>query len=93
MPERATEDAIIKSNDARQVLDNPMLIKAFDAVDKALDELWLKSGPGDEPTRTQIHAERRALRSVKSMLGKYLDDGLVSAHNEMLKKTNGGVPA
>ena len=70
-------EIIERANQARRVLDDPTLQKAFEGVRQQLLATLEVTQIGDRDTHHEIALSLQALRSVRRILQKWVDDGEV----------------
>ena len=75
-----------RAEEARALIDNPMLTEALDTFDKGLYSLFLASPPGETGTleRENLHQLQRAGRVLRTYLKRVIDNGEI-AKDALLK--------
>lgn len=70
-------DLIERANQAKHLLENPTLQKAFAGVREALVQRMEAAGIGDDRTHHSLVQQLQALREVQRQLAKWITDGEV----------------
>ena len=75
-----------RAEEARALIDNPMLTEALDTFDKGLYSLFLASPPGETGAleRENLHQLQRAGRVLRTYLKRVIDNGEI-AKDALLK--------
>lgn len=72
------EARVFRATDARQLLENPLLIEAFAGVEKYLQGAALSCEP-DNPTKAQrIIISQQLLAAIKREITRVVQDGTVA---------------
>lgn len=69
------EQRRINGNDAKQLLGNPMLKAAFEAVDEYLNQSALTCNPDDAEKARRIVISKQLLSAVKREIERKVQDG------------------
>ena len=72
---KTIETRIYDGNRAKEVLDNPAFIAAFDDTEKEVIEQWTTSPARDAEGREKLYTYLMLLRKVKAHLSTSLDTG------------------
>jgi hypothetical protein len=81
------EQRMTQGEQARQVLENPAFIKAFDDIEKEHVEAWIKSPARDPAGRETLWMTVKLLHKLRSTLEAALTDGkLANAEREHQEK-------
>ena len=72
------EDRRIRATEARQLLETPMLIEAWGAVEKHLNMAALTCDPDDAKKAQRIVLSQQLLAAVKREITRIVQDGLVA---------------
>lgn len=75
-----------RAEEARSLMDNPILTEALDTFDKGLYHLFLQSPPGADGAseRENLHQMQRAGRVLRTYLKRVIDNGEI-AKDALLK--------
>ncbi|PWB81566.1 MAG: hypothetical protein C3F08_01570 [Candidatus Methylomirabilota bacterium] len=73
------ESATWKAEDARRLLDDPMLKDAFSAVSSYLDQRALSCDPDNKEMAQRIILSKQLLAGVRREIYRYVEDGNVAA--------------
>lgn len=58
--------------EARKLLDNPVLLEALDRVEKRLIETWRLSDPADEEGRERVYRQHWAVKQLRAELSRMI---------------------
>lgn len=72
------EQRRIKGNEARQLLENPMLKEAFAALDDYLNSAALSCNPDDAEKARRIVISKQLLAAVKREITRQIEDGVIA---------------
>lgn len=72
------EDRRIRATEARQLLEHPMFIEAFDAVEKQLNMQALSCDSDNAQKALRIVISQQLLAGVKREIQRIVQDGLVA---------------
>lgn len=72
------EDRIFRSTDARQLLENPLFVKAFAAVEGHLNSAALSCDPDSKDKAQRIIISQQLLAAVKREVVRVVQDGEVA---------------
>ena len=72
-----TADTIERANQAKRLLDDPTLQKAFAGVREALVQRMEAAAIGDDRTHHSLVQQLQALREIQRQLHKWFTDGEV----------------
>ena len=79
-----------RAQQATHLLENPMLIEAFDKIEGSLLRLWRDTDPGRSEEREQLWHQLRALDVVRAYLTRVVTTGnLVLQKTAASKKADG----
>lgn len=67
-----------RATDARQLLENPLFVEAFSAVEKQLNMAALSCSPDDATKAQRIVITQQLLAAVKREITRVVDDGKVA---------------
>ena len=72
------EDRRIRATDARQLLEHPMFVEAFDAVEKHLHMQAITCDSDNAQKALRIVISQQLLAGVKREIQRIVNDGLVA---------------
>ena len=72
------EDRTFRATDARQLLENPLFVEAFDAVEKHLNMAALSCDPDNKEKAQRIVISQQLLAGVKREIQRIVTDGTVA---------------
>lgn len=72
------EDRLIRATDARQLLENPMLVEAWDAVEKHLHMQAITCDADNAQKALRIVISQQLLAAVKREIQRIVTDGVVA---------------
>lgn len=76
--ESKLQQAATKGQRAKQLLEDPLFVEAFDTLEKQLIEAWISSHPRDAIGRENAHRMIHAHRKVKDLLLNCMANGRVA---------------
>lgn len=79
-----TEQQIVRAEQAKMVLDNPIFAQAFDDTRTAIMSAWAQLSPADEKRSehaTDLHRMIRALDKVRVCLEEHVTTGKIAAEH------------
>ena len=65
--------------EARKLLDNPVLIEALERVERTLIETWKRSEPSDEEGREQVFAVYQGMQRFRGQLQQMIANAGMAA--------------
>ena len=80
------ERAVVNAEEARQLLANPMLEKAFDDKRRGILEAWAALSTSDTEHSKDLHRRLKMLDSVKRCLQEHVTTGKL-AHHELEQRS------
>lgn len=72
-------DEIVRGEEARILLENPLLIEAFDSVRKGIVSGMTSSAMGDEKTHNRLVIALQLLNQIEKQLKDHVDTGKMAA--------------
>lgn len=78
-PEHREASALARGEQARQLLENPLLIEAFEAIRNGLRHRWETSAPDDEAVRDECWRMLRVVGKVEAVLRSTVTTGTLTA--------------
>lgn len=72
-------DASARASEAAQLLDNPLLVEAFDSVEAAAINAWKMTKADDSQSREIAWLTVKVLARIKGELQSMVDDGKIAA--------------
>lgn len=84
---KTIEQRIYDGNRAKEVLENPAFIAAFDDIEKEVIDQWTTSPARDAEGREKLYAYLHLLRKVKAHLTSSLDTGKMAVLDLEHKKS------
>ena len=66
---------------AKRLLEDEMLIEAFDSIEKDIFEEWRSSGINNYDERTDLFLTLKCLERLKARLRAILDDGTIASRS------------
>lgn len=72
------EDRTFRATDARQLLENPLFVEAFDAVEKHLNMAALSCDPDNKEKAQRVIISLQLLAGVKREIQRIVTDGHVA---------------
>jgi len=66
---------VARSQDAQALLENPLLIEAFDAIEKEIDKEWKQSKANDADAREKLYLMNRLLAKLKGQIQTHVQTG------------------
>ena len=79
------EKEIERAEQARQLLDNPLLKEAFKSMQEGFIEVWYASPVKDKELRDTVHAMYCASRKLEEILRSVINGGKIAAENLKVK--------
>ena len=76
--EDRTERAIQAGKQAKQLLDTPVLVMAFEQIEREAFDHWIASPGGAVEARERLHAGVLAVRKLRQKLEALVTNGLMS---------------
>ncbi len=78
MDNKTLENRQFRANDAKQLLENPLLIEAFTTVENAIHNMALSCEPDNKDKTQRIIISLQLLAGIKRELTKVIDDGIIA---------------
>ena len=72
------EDRIIRATDAKHLLENPLFVEAWDAVEKHLHMATMACEPDNAVKAQRIVISQQLLAAVKREITRIIGDGFVA---------------
>lgn len=72
------EDRTIRAKDAKHLLDNPLFVEAFGAVEGHIDAMALACDPDNAEKARRIVISKQLLAAVKREITRVVNDGTVA---------------
>lgn len=72
------EDRSIRAKDAKHLLDHPLFVEAFGAVEHHIDAMALACDPDDAEKARRIVISKQLLAAVKREITRVVNDGTVA---------------
>lgn len=72
------ENRVFRSNDAEQLLANPLLRDAFKKVDQYIDQVALSCDPDDKNRAQRVILSKQLLASIIRQIERVIEDGEVA---------------
>ena len=76
--------AVQRAENAQRILDDPLVVEAFEKMESTLDELWKGSHPSDDEGRKRIYLSYRLLRNFKREFKNAINTGKI-AQEELIR--------
>jgi hypothetical protein len=73
--------AITKGSHAKRLLEDPVLIEAFEQVEAEIFREWKDSFSGNHDSREQLFHTLKGLERLKARLQATLDSGVLASRN------------
>ncbi len=80
----AAEESILRGRRAQQLLDDPLIAEAFEAMEADLVAAWRAAPVRDVEGREHLWLMLRASEKLRGIFVGYVEAGKVDAHNLML---------
>lgn len=80
-----------RAQKAKALLENELLVAAFDDIELSLTETWKRSGPDDGPMREDAWRSLRLLTKLRGVLEGHVKTGTL-ASEQLLKAQSPGKP-
>lgn len=86
------DEQIARAHRARAILDDPLVVEAFEALEREAFQAWRNSTALDTDKREVVHAEMRALAAFKQKLQVIMAAGSVATfdRNMLDRKSSNG---
>lgn len=84
----ALEDAIRRGERARAILEDALVIEAFDGIEANLLAAWRASPQRDAEGRERLWAMVAAMDAFKAAFTVYMNDGAIAAQEVLLRNAN-----
>ncbi len=81
-----SDDVVARGNQARAVMDNPIVAEALTSMQRRAHEAWEASSYEDTPGREEAYRMLRAIKTFRSEFEMMIRDGAVA--KAMEKPTN-----
>jgi hypothetical protein len=75
MSEIKQRQAVDRAARAEALLNDPLIIEAFETLDKEFVSAWKESAIADQQSREHIYQLLQALEALKGHFAKVLEDG------------------
>ena len=72
------EQRAIRGNQARDLLDNPLLKDAFEAVDRYLDNQALACNPDDRDQAQRVILSKQIFQALRREIVRIVEDGQIA---------------
>ena len=72
---------IDRGHHAKRLLEDELLIEAFDSIEKDIFEEWRSSGLNSYDERTDLFLTLKCLERLKARLRAILDDGTIASRS------------
>ena len=73
-----TQNTIIRGEHAKRLLEDELLIEAFEEVERDIFDEWKKTSSADHSERAELFHTLKGLERLKGRLQAILDDALVA---------------
>lgn len=77
----APEERVARANDAKRILNDPMVVEAFASIERAIYEKWSRSLPADTDGRESCHRMLQGLHEFRNHFQRKLEDGRLAQHD------------
>ena len=74
----AADTKIARAAQARRILEDTLVVEAFDAIEREAFNAWRNSEPEDSERRELVAAELRAMKRFRQKLQAVMSDGAVA---------------
>lgn len=89
----ALEQARIRGERARQIIEDEVFVSAFAAIEADLTSAWRNSGVADSDAREDAYRMLRALDAVRADLTRVMVDGVMAADEVEQRKRDAAIAA
>lgn len=72
---------IDRGHHAKRLLEDELLVEAFDSIEKDIFEEWRSSGINNYDERTDLFLTLKCLERLKARLRAILDDGTIASRS------------
>lgn len=72
------EEARIRANEAKQLLENPLLVSAFEAVAGYLEAKTLGCDPDNKDAAQRLILSKQILAAIKREIERVIENGVVA---------------
>tara|TARA_R100001510_G_C7587030_1_gene157970 strand:- start:529 stop:780 length:252 start_codon:yes stop_codon:yes gene_type:complete len=79
------EEQVIQAKHAKELLENPVMVQAFNSILNSGYQQWISTEITDKETRESLYHKQRAILEVKTDLVKLVENGEIIA-----KEVNNG---
>ena len=79
------EEQVIQAKHAKELLENPVMVQAFNSILNSGYQQWISTEINDKETRESLYHKQRAILEVKTDLVKLVENGAIIA-----KEVNNG---
>ena len=79
------EEQVKQARDAKELLENPVMVQAFNSILNNGYQQWISTEITDKDTRESLYHKQRAILEVKTDLVKLVENGAIIA-----KEVNNG---
>lgn len=71
------DELIMRGEEAKRLLENPLLIEAFEVIENEVNELWKTSPSADAEGREKLYLSLRLLGRLKAQIQSVVETGKV----------------
>tara|TARA_R100001510_G_scaffold49819_1_gene48381 strand:- start:1072 stop:1323 length:252 start_codon:yes stop_codon:yes gene_type:complete len=76
------EEQLQQAKDAKELLDNPLMVQAFNSILNNGYQQWISTEITDKDTRESLYHKQRAILEVKTDLVKLVENGAIIVKEE-----------
>lgn len=80
MEAKDAKQAIERARQAKELLEHPLLVEAFDGLEAGLVKRMVDTGPDQVPARENAHRAIHTLRNIKKVLQSVIETGRITEH-------------
>jgi len=86
MERTSLDDEIRRGDQADLLLQNPLLVEAFQSIEQELTESWIQSPQRDVEGREKIHLSMCLLRKLRAQIQEVAETGKIARHQSILQQ-------
>lgn len=76
----SNDEDLRRASRAKQLMDDPLIVEAFDTVERALVDKWMNAPVGDAEGREDCFRMLWSMRAFKAHFDGVLANGVFAAH-------------
>lgn len=72
------EEQVLRGEEARQLLEHPLLVEAFQTIEQEVTQAWQNSPARDVEGRENLWLQRKLLQKLRGQLEEVMETGKVA---------------